>query len=191
MSFNSKQIIDQYDPNLPLDRASTIPASWYTNKDFYRLELQTVFSRSWQLAARVDQVKEAGRYVTSDIAGEPVVVVRGNDGVLRGFFNVCRHHAAAVMTAPCGKVDRLRCPYHGWTYDLAGQLRGVPEFDGVRDFDRTASGLGPVAGAVWEGLVFVHLDPDPPALTDQLGELVGQAAPLGLGELAFVERREY
>ena len=68
------------------------------------LELETVFSQSWQLAARADQLAEPGKYVTTDIAGEPVVIVRGNDGVLRGFFNVCRHHAAAVMTEPEGKA---------------------------------------------------------------------------------------
>jgi choline monooxygenase len=95
------------------------------------------------------------------------------------------------MTAPCGKVDRLRCPYHGWTYDLAGQLRGVPEFDGVRDFDRQATGLVPLAVATWESFVFVHLDPDPLPLERFLGELVGQVAPLGLGALTFCERREY
>jgi choline monooxygenase len=95
------------------------------------------------------------------------------------------------MTAPCGKVDRLRCPYHGWTYDLAGRLRGVPEFEGVREFDREATGLVPLAVATWESFVFVHLDPDPVPLEVQLGALVGQVAPLGLGALAFCERREY
>ena len=116
--------------------ASTIPSSWYTNRDFYELELETVFSQSWQLAARADQVAEPGKYVTTDIAGEPVVIVRGNDGVLRGFFNVCRHHAAAVMTEPEGKAAQLRCPYHGWTYSLEGELKGTPDFSGVCNFDR-------------------------------------------------------
>src|SRR5262249_16472040 len=117
------EIIRQYNPELPLDHASTIPSLWYTDKDFYELELKTVFSRSCQLAARVDQVTGPGQYVTSDIAGEPIVIVRGNDGVLRGFFNVCRHHAAAVMTEPQGKAAQLRCPYHGWTYSLEGELK--------------------------------------------------------------------
>jgi choline monooxygenase len=120
------------------------------------------------------------------------VIVRGSDGELRAFFNVCRHHAAAVMTAPCGKVDRLRCPYHGWTYDLAGKLRGLPEMDGVCDLDKSTMGLVPVGGvATWEHFVFVHLDPDPLPLTEYLGALVDQVAPLGLTKLAFCERREY
>ena len=93
-----KEIIASYDPSAPLDQASTIPASWYIDEHVYELELQNVFAQSWQLAGRADQVGNPGQYITCEIAGEPVVVVRGADNVLRGFFNVCRHHAAAVMT---------------------------------------------------------------------------------------------
>jgi len=186
-----EHVLSRFDDAAPLAQASTIPADWYTDGRIAALERRTVWSRTWQLVGRTEQVAEPGEFVTAEVAGEPVVVVRGADGVLRGFFNVCRHHAAAVMTAPCGKVDRLRCPYHGWTYDLAGQLRGVPEFDGVAGFDRQATGLVPLGVATWEGFVFVHLDPDPLPLDRFLGELVGQVAPLGLGQLAFCERREY
>ena len=82
------KIVDAYDPNLSLDRASTIPSSWYVDEDLYQLELKTVFSNTWQLAARLDQVQQPGQYVATDIAGEPIVIVRGNDGALRAFFNV-------------------------------------------------------------------------------------------------------
>src|SRR5262252_6720371 len=181
-------VLARFDDTAPLDRASTIPGDWYTDPRVAELERRTVFSRSWQLVGRTAQVAEPGQYVTGEVAGEPIVVVRGNDGVLRGFFNVCRHHAAAVMTAPCGKADRLRCPYHGWTYDLEGKLRGVPEFDGVRDFDRP--GLAPLAVATWQQFVFVHLDPDPPSIDRWLGDLVPQVAPLGIDSLQFCERRE-
>jgi len=184
-------VLARFDAAAPLDRASTIPSEWYIDPRVAELERSTVWSRSWQLVARAAQVAAPGEFVTAEVAGEPIVVVRGSDGELRGFFNVCRHHAAAVMTAPCGKVDRLRCPYHGWTYDLAGRLRGVPEFDGVRDFDREASGLVPVAVASWEGLVFVHLDRDPVPLERWLGPVVEQVAALALDQLAFCERRAY
>jgi len=191
MADSLEHVLSRFDDAAPLAQASTIPADWYTDVRIAALERRTVWSRTWQLVGRTAQVAEPGEYVTAEVAGEPVVVVRGADGVLRGFFNVCRHHAAAVMTAPCGKVDRLRCPYHGWTYDLAGQLRGVPEFEGVAGFDRQATGLVPLGVATWENFVFVHLDPDPVPLDRFLGELVGQLAPLGLGGLAFYERREY
>ena len=186
------KVLAKFDDTLPLDRAWTIPGDWYTDRRIEALEARTVWSRSWQLVGRVEQLVEPGQFVTATVANEPIVVVRGSDGELRAFFNVCRHHAAAVMTAPCGKVDRLRCPYHGWTYDLAGKLRGLPEMAGVCDLDKSTMGLVPVGGvATWEHFVFVHLDPDPVPLTDYLGPLVEQVAPLGLTTLAFCERREY
>jgi choline monooxygenase len=193
MKFPLNEIIGQYDPNLPLDRASTIPSSWYTNKDFYELELKAVFSRSWQLAGHRDQVSKRGNYVTSDIAGEPVVVVRGDDDVLRGFFNVCRHHAAAVMTEPCGTAAQLRCPYHGWTYSLAGELKGTPDFSGVCDFERASNGLVPLQLAEWENWIFVKIDSHAPAsLDDFLGaQMVQQTKALQLNDLHWFERRYY
>ena len=84
-----------------------------TRTNAFEVRKQTVFSHSWQFGARVDQLTNAGNYVTTEIAGEPIVIVRGSDGELRAFFNVCRHHAAAVMTEPEGRAPQLRCPYHG------------------------------------------------------------------------------
>ncbi|HET9481195.1 MAG TPA: Rieske 2Fe-2S domain-containing protein, partial [Candidatus Polarisedimenticolia bacterium] len=187
-----RRVVESYDPSAPLERAWTIPSSWYTDSRIAELEARTVFSRSWQRAARSDQVAGPGRYVTTSIAGEPVVVVRGSDGVLRAFYNVCRHHAAAVMTEPEGSAASLRCPYHGWTYALDGTLKGTPDFTGVCEFDRAASGLVPIQVAEWETFVFVRLDSRGPALTEFLGEdLISQVRPLGLDRLRFLERRHY
>ncbi|HKR59390.1 MAG TPA: Rieske (2Fe-2S) protein, partial [Pyrinomonadaceae bacterium] len=157
MTNTLAQIIDSYDPDAPLENASTIPSSWYTDTRLYELEQETVFSRSWQLAARVDQLRDPGQYVTCEIGNEPIVTVCGNDRQVRGFFNVCRHHAAAVMTDPAGTAPHLRCPYHGWTYSLEGALKGAPDFSGVCDFDKSANGLLPVETATWENWAFVRL----------------------------------
>jgi choline monooxygenase len=151
-------IIADYDPNSPLNEASTIPASWYTDVRIFELEKQAVFNRSWQFAARLDQLVQAGRYVTADISGAPIVIVRGSDNILRGFFNVCRHHAAAVMTEVEGRTAQMRCPYHGWTYSLEGELKGTPDFSGVCNFDRAENGLQPIEVATWEKWVFARLD---------------------------------
>lgn len=193
MNAALEKLLQNYDPSLSLDRASTIPSSWYTNKDLYNLELETVFSRSWQLAARSDQLHKPGQYVTSDIAGEPIVLVRGSDGVLRGFFNVCRHHAAAVMTEPEGTAAQLRCPYHGWTYSLEGELKGTPDFSAVCDFDRSRNGLACVELAEWESWIFVKLDPKPlQSLPDSLSaDLIEQTSRLKLRDLNWFERRYY
>jgi phenylpropionate dioxygenase-like ring-hydroxylating dioxygenase large terminal subunit len=195
MNKTLTEIIDSYNAGAPLEEASTVPAPWYTDHSLYELELQTVFARSWQLAARVDQVSKPGQYVTVEIAGEPIVVVRGSDNELRGFFNVCRHHAAAVMTTHEGTANNLRCPYHGWTYSLEGELRGTPDFSEVCNFDRSASGLKPVEIAVWENWVFVRVDAaagQPPSLDNFLGaDLINQIRPLELASLHWLERRHY
>ena len=160
MSLGISQLLGAFDPGLPLDRAQTIPSTWYTDPRMLAAERLAVFGRSWQAVGRKEQVREPGAFVTADAAGEPVLVVRGDDGVLRGFFNVCRHRAALLRTEPCGTVTKIRCRYHGWTYDLAGRLRGTPEFDGVCDFRKGDNGLVPVGDvAEWGPFVWVHLDP--------------------------------
>jgi phenylpropionate dioxygenase-like ring-hydroxylating dioxygenase large terminal subunit len=187
-----KQIIESYNPNAPLAEAWTIPAAWYVDPRIMELERRTVFSRSWQLVGRAEQVRESGQYVTRELAGEPLLVVRGDDQVLRGFFNVCRHHAAAVVTAAEGETRNLRCPYHGWTYSLEGELRGTPDFTGVCDFDRAANGLAPVETVVWENWVFVKLDRGGPSLENFLGaDLISRMRGLDLSDFHWTERRRY
>src|SRR6266852_3240207 len=186
-----EQIIASYDDAAPLTEASTIPAPWYVDARIAELERQTVFSRTWQVMGRVDQGEKPGQFVTATVAGEPLVAVRGNDGVLRAFYNVCRHHAAAVVTEPCGQASILHCPYHGWNYGLDGSLKGMPEFDGVKNFERQQNGLVPVRAETWEKFVFVNLDPRAAALQPFLGGLVKRVAPLGVSELCYFDSRTY
>ena len=194
-----QQIIHSYDPDSSLEEAWTIPGSWYTDQNLYQLEKQTVFARSWQMVGRIDQVTEPGQFLTTEIAGEPIVVVRGNDNVLRGFFNVCRHHAAAVMTELEGKANQLRCPYHGWTYSLAGELKGTPDFAGVCHFEKSTNGLLPVQTAVWEKWVFVRIEGVPDKAEDAStaletflsADLINQIQLLNLAGLHWMERRHY
>jgi choline monooxygenase len=187
-----KEIIESYDPHAPLSEAQTIPASWYVDSRITELERRSVFARSWQMVGRASQVQEPGQYLTRELAGEPLLIVRGSDASLRGFFNVCRHHAAAVMTDAEGSAQSLRCPYHGWTYTLEGELKGTPDFAGVCHFDRKSFGLVPVETAVWGKWVFVKLDGDGPSLEQFLGgELVRQRGALGLENLHWMERRHY
>jgi len=186
-----EQLIDSYEPSLPLDQASTIPASWYTDADLFQLERQSVFAHSWQMVCRLDQVTTTGQYVTTEIAGEPIVVVRGDDGQLRGFFNVCRHHAAEIMTEAAGTARQLRCPYHAWTYSLAGELKSTPDFAGVCAFDRSANSLVPVEIGVWEQWVFVRIEGQGTLETFLGADLIEQTRPLELNGLHWMERRHY
>jgi len=192
MSQNQVQkILESYNDRAPLTEASTIPAPWYVDPRIGELENQTVFSGTWQMVGRTDQVEKPGQFVTASVAGEPIVVVRGNDGMLRGFYNVCRHHAAAVVTEACGQATILHCPYHGWNYGLDGSLKGMPEFDGVKNFDRQQNGLVPVKADVWEKFVFVNLDPRAAPLQQFLGGLVKRVAPLGVSKLHYFDTRSY
>ena len=192
MGKSVDEIIAGYDPNRHLATASTPPSSWYTDSSVFELEQPTVFSHTWQFIGRSEQVRDPGQYISCEIAGEPILVVRGNDAILRGFFNVCRHHAAAVITQSEGTAQSLRCPYHGCTYDLQGALVLAPEFGGVADFNRFANSLVPIEIAVCKNWVFAKLDQGNPSLQDFFGkDLLDHFEALNLEQLNWLERRSY
>ena len=191
MSQPLSELLNLYNPHAPLEEAYTIPAPWYLDERIEQLEREHVFGRNWIAIGRTDQVAVPGQFFTVELAGEPLVIVRADDGQLRAFYNVCRHHAAAVANATCGVAEHLRCPYHGWTYGLDGSLKGAPEFAGVCNFDRAKNGLVPVRVAVWEQFVFVALNEKTPSLESFLGDLPARIAPLSLRNIHFFERKTY
>jgi len=190
MSKRLESLIQQFDPTRPLDRARTIPAAWYWDEEIAALEGHTAFA-GWQPAARLDQVSEPGRFATTEIAGEPIVVVRDEGGSLRAFHNVCRHRAAIVVPEGSGTLTKFRCRYHGWTYDLAGRLRGVPEFDGVCEFERDDNGLVPLTVDTWDHFVWVHPGTPHHSLKQFLGPLTHLTEGAGLANLRWAGRKEY
>src|SRR5271163_4536050 len=191
MTQSLAELLDLYNAAAPLEEAYTIPAPWYLDRRIEQAEREEVFGANWIAVGRIDQVAMEGQFFTVEIAGEPLVVVRGSDGELRAFFNVCRHHAAAVANVPCGTVQHLRCPYHGWTYGLDGSLKGAPEFAGVCNFDRGANGLVAVRVENWEQFIFITLDPGAASLMTFLGDLPGRIAALKPADLHFFERKTY
>src|SRR5271169_81903 len=192
MKRSIRDVVDLYNPHDPLEEAWTIPAPWYFDERISELERASVFSTTWQVVGHTDQVRENGQFFTAELAGEPLVVARGDDGQLRAFYNVCRHHAAAVVTEAQGCAKQFRCPYHGWTYGIDGALKGMVEFDGVCNFDRAANGLVPIRLDTWENFVFVNLDGHCAPLRDFLGVVPGLVAPLELTKkLHYFDRRVY
>jgi Rieske 2Fe-2S family protein len=155
----------------------TLPAWAYRSPEFFQAERREIFARTWLLVGHVSQLREPGDYVSMTIAGEPIAVVRGKDGELRAFSNVCRHRAARVLDGAgnCGKA--MRCPYHGWTYGLDGQLLAIPEKTGFPGFDKDANGLWPLSVGVAAGFVFASLAPDPVPLAEYLGPFEEWLAP--------------
>ena len=192
MERNVRDVVNLYSPHDPLEEAWTIPAPWYFDPRIAELERASVFSSTWQVVGRADQVRENGQFFTADLASEPLVMARGEDGQLRAFYNVCRHHAAAVVTEAQGCAKQFRCPYHGWTYGIDGTLKGMVEFDGVCNFDRAKNGLVPVRVDVWENFVFVNLDGRAVPLLEFLGVVPELVAPLEPAKkLHFFDRRVY
>lgn len=174
----------------PVERAETIPSSWYTDPRFEHADREWILTRSWQGIGHAAQVAEAGQHFIASIAGEPVIVVRGKDRKLRAFFNVCRHRGGP-LALEAGCANALQCKYHGWTYLLDGTLRGVPAMDRTELFDRKDFGLVPIRVEVWEGLVFVNLDPAAEPLAQFVGGIAERIAPIRLGGLTFTHRAEY
>jgi choline monooxygenase len=188
----SEQRLTKSDAGVHSDvaRSWTLPSNLYTDPAVLAAEKDKIFARTWQLVGRSEQVRNAGDYFTTEVAGEPLLVARGADGYLRGFYNVCRHRAGPPAEG-CGTRKVFRCSYHGWTYGLDGRLITAPEMEGVEDFAPEKFGLVPIKAAEWSGLVFVNLDGGAPDLRKWLGELPAQAEKFGLEQMKLHERREY
>jgi choline monooxygenase len=142
-----------------LERASALPAPFYTDLDALAFEQRAVFARHWQLLAHVSQLSASGDHIVGEIAGVPVLIVRGDDGVLRGLHNVCRHRAGPLALCDGRGAKALRCRYHGWTYTLDGKLRSATEMQGAEDFDPGTIRLPEIRVETWRGLVFAAIEP--------------------------------
>jgi Rieske 2Fe-2S family protein len=150
-------------------RARPFPARAFLDEEVFAFERAVIFGRTWICVGRDDELDLPGRWLREDVAGEPILVVRGPDLRLRALFDVCRHRGASLVArAECGRAARLECPYHGWRYELDGRLASAPFLpSGV---DRADLALFEARVDVWKGLVFVCLDDATPPLAEWLGE---------------------
>jgi glycine betaine catabolism A len=147
----------------------TLPGRDYHDPAVFELERERIFARSWFYAGRADTLAEPGDFVTVDVAGESVIVVHGKDGGVRGFYNVCRHRGSRLCDEASGRMKgAVRCPYHAWAYSFEGELIGTPNV-APDELDRSTLGLWPVSVEVWQGFLFVHLDPAPQPVSEWLG----------------------
>ena len=168
----------------------TLPSRCYTDAAIHAREAETIFRQSWQPIGQGADVIEPGAYVTGQAAGQDIAVVRGRDGVLRGFFNVCRHRGHRLLQGK-GKLKAvMTCPYHAWAYGLDGRLRTAPNAENVTGFVKDRIGLAPIAVTEVGPLVLVNLDPAAPAFEDLFAgvreELLAFAP--RLSEVAFSHR---
>jgi glycine betaine catabolism A len=149
----------------------TLPGADYCDPAIYELERRQIFFRNWYFAGRVEQVEQPGQWFTVDVVGESIMVICGEDGQLRAFYNVCRHRGSRLRDEESG-VERgsIMCPYHAWCYDFTGRLVATPKVD-EDEVDRSQLSLWPVHVDVWQGFVFVNLDRGTP---QPLREYIGR-----------------
>ncbi len=194
--------------NAPVNSAMqpSLPSSAYTDPAHFALERAQIFTAEWMVACRAEEIPRPGDWRVFDIAGDDVLVIRGKDGTLRAFFNVCRHRGARL----CAAVDEpakpgraalpqsvlangfVRCPYHAWLYDTEGRLIGAPFLAEGADFRRADFSLYPVSCAEWGGFVFLHTTPEHAgSLPDQLGPIPARLANYRLADLRIGHRTHY
>jgi len=169
------------------DEAWSLPAWIYGDPEFFEAERRAIFRPSWQLLCHVSNIPRAGDYHTLEFLGESLLAVRGADGQVRGFHNVCRHRAARLLDGPSGNCgSRISCPYHCWTYALDGRLLAVPQLTDYPGLDMQRHGLVPLELEVFMGFVFVRLEAGPlslPSVAEMLAPYAGELAAYRLEEL--------
>ncbi len=153
-----------------------IPTGRYTDPAFHELERARVFGRTWLFVGHESEWPDSGSYRLTTRSGAPIVVVRGEDGILRGFYNACRHRGAPVTRDECGTARRLTCQYHSWSYGTDGVLKAVPDARSFVGLDTAELGLEPVRCETWDGWVFICEDPNAQPLLDFLGPVADQMA---------------
>lgn len=177
------ELIARQKPGFSLDQR------FYTDPDIYKLELERVIYRNWFLAGHISEFPEPGDFKVFQVAGESAIIVRGADGRLNGFANVCRHRGSLVCLEQRGHADSFSCPYHGWMYDIDGNLfaaRDMPD-----DFDMSAHSLKPVSVDEVHGLVFVCFTAAPPSLEGCKRDLAGPMAMFDFPNLKVAAYKSY
>lgn len=163
---------------------ATLPGQYYTDPAIFTLEQSRIFERRWLAVAHLSDVDKPGRFKTVEACGESVVLVRGRDGALRAFFNVCRHRGARLCVEAEGEARRaLQCPYHAWTYGFDGKLVAAPNLTKMPDIDRAEYGLVPVHLREWLGYAWICLAEDPPSFDETVRDAIAGR----LGEPAAID----
>lgn len=168
-----------------------IPVERYRDPAFTALEQERIWGRSWLFAGHESELAEPGSYRLFTRSGAPILIVRGHDGVVRAFYNSCRHRGAPVVRDDCGVAKRLTCQYHSWSYDTLGELKAVPDSRSFAGLDESTLGLVPVRCESWQGFLFVSEDPDAAPLTEFLGPLTSQMAEIDGSNLQVIGRQNH
>ena len=176
--------------SVPFNQALAMPKSVYTSAEFLAQEQKHVFGQDWLCAGRADALPNAGDYLTMEIAGEPIIVLRDKDGHLRAMSNVCRHRMSKLLEGR-GTTNSIVCPYHAWTYNLDGSLRGAPAMAGNQAFCKDQIALPKIRCQDWLGWIMVSLNPDAPDPHESLQEVENLVGYLDMGSYRETFRESF
>lgn len=178
--------------DLPLDQASAMPPVMYRSDEIATLEQAQIFAQQWLCAGRSDAIPEVGDYLSHDIGTQPVVVIRQEDNSIRAFANVCRHRMMTLLegSGHC-KRKRINCPYHAWSYGIDGQLLGAPHMQDRPGFDKASYPLPPVRCEVWEGWIYVTLNPEIGPVATLLAELYPLVANYRMADYVHISQQDH
>jgi phenylpropionate dioxygenase-like ring-hydroxylating dioxygenase large terminal subunit len=174
--------------NADPDADWSLPAWLYHDPEYFAVEMTRVMRPSWQVVCHVNDIPTAGDWRTLEFLGESILVIRGGDGVVRAFANVCRHRGSRLVDGEAGCAKRLVCPYHAWSYALDGRLVAVPNRGDYPSLDMARSGLAPVEMETWRGFVFVRLEAGGPSVAAMMEPYEAMIAPYRLEELQALGR---
>lgn len=174
----------------PFERARAMPPSVYTSPEFLEREIKDVFAREWVMLGRSASLKKAGDYITYELAGQPIFVIRDQDMKLRAMSNVCLHRMSTLLEGS-GNRSTITCPYHAWSYNLDGSLRGAPAMHLNTEFCKEHYKLPAVRCEEWLGWIMVTLNPDIPPVAKQLAEVEGLIEDYGLEAYTETFREEH
>ena len=170
----------------------TMPGEFYTSPQILAEEKERIHARNWNCVGRASAVAHPGDYFVAEIADESIIVLRDRKGVLRAFFNVCRHRGTRICTESSGRFgETIQCAYHAWTYRTDGELIGAPHMQDVEDFDKTKYPLHQAAITEWEGFLFVHIGKDPEPFERGWAPMIGRLSRFALPSLAVGHRVRY
>ncbi len=172
------------------ERAQAMPKSVYTSASFAALEQDHIFAKEWLCAGRAEGLKSPGDYLTMEIAGEPIIILRDRDGALRGLSNVCRHRMSTLLEGR-GNTRSIVCPYHAWTYNLDGSLRGAPAMARNEGFCKDDVRLPSVRVKDWQGWIMVTLNPEAPPPSVALAGVDRLVGHLPMKDYTEVFREEF
>ena len=180
-------------PRRPPPVTPGLPGRYYVDPAIHEREKERLFYAKWLCAGRETDLPEPGHYLTRQVADERILLVRGGDGAIRAFYNVCRHRGSLLCESAEGRVPGggITCPYHAWTYALDGRLHATPHMTWPPDADRSEYSLHPVRVECWEGFVWINLSAAAPPLAGELGGLATGFARYGLGRLRRAHRVGY